>query len=101
MPAATTGTPFTEAILMSDNRTTSNGRRPAQTVEGLSAVAAVPAAAPDVAAAHFGRLLEVETDCADVGAAMAAAGGGTPLDFVLLDVRGAEAFAAGHVDGAT
>jgi rhodanese-related sulfurtransferase len=61
-----------------------------------SAVAAIPAAPPAEAAAHFRRLLSLETDCADVQAAMAA---GAP-DFVLLDVRGPGAFARGHVPGA-
>ena len=57
---------------------------------------AVRAAAPDVARAHFARLLELETDCADVAADLAA---GT-ADFVLLDVRSPAAYAAGHVEGA-
>jgi len=52
------------------------------------------AAAPSEALAHFERLLSFETDCWDVHAALA-----NP-DFVLLDVRGPEAFAAGHVPGA-
>jgi len=96
MRTTTTDITTTEANVM-----TSNGECSTQTLEGRSAVGAVPAAAPDVAAAHFGRLLELETDCADVGAALAAAAGGTPLDFVLLDVRGPDAFADGHVRGAT
>src|SRR5207253_476112 len=41
-------------------------------------------------------LLSFETDCWDVHAALE---GGDP-DVVLLDVRSAEAFAAGHVPGA-
>jgi rhodanese-related sulfurtransferase len=48
------------------------------------------------ARAHFERLLEVETDCWDVNAAMTA---GDPA-FALLDVRSPEAFAAGHLPGA-
>ena len=59
-------------------------------------VTAVRAAAPDVARAHFARLLELETDGADVAADLAA---GT-ADFVLLDVRSPAAYAAGHVEGA-
>jgi rhodanese-related sulfurtransferase len=59
-------------------------------------VTAVGAATPEIARAHFARLLELETDCADVAADLAA---GT-TDFVLLDVRSPSAFAAGHVDGA-
>ncbi|MAT84832.1 MAG: rhodanese [Gammaproteobacteria bacterium] len=61
-----------------------------------SAVAAVPAAAPAAALAHFEARLTFETDCADVHAAFAS---GEP-DFVLLDVRGPAAFARGHVPGA-
>ena len=50
----------------------------------------------DVAAAHFAHLLEVETDCWDTQEALATDEPG----FVLLDVRSAEAFGQGHVDGA-
>jgi rhodanese-related sulfurtransferase len=46
--------------------------------------------------AHFTRRLEVETDVADVAAALAA---GEP-DFVLLDARSREAYDAGHLPGA-
>jgi rhodanese-related sulfurtransferase len=60
-------------------------------------VTATPAAAPAVAAAHFARLLEVETDCWDVFHARQR----PPVNFVLLDVRTPEAFARGHVPGAT
>jgi rhodanese-related sulfurtransferase len=56
----------------------------------------VPAAAPDRAQAHFGALLELETDCYDVNAALSAGHPG----FVVLDVRGPERFASGHVPGA-
>lgn len=57
----------------------------------------VPAARPADALAHFRSLLAYETDCWDVHAALAAGDHG----FVVLDVRGPEAFAAGHVPGAT
>ena len=57
----------------------------------------VPAAEPSVARAHFQELLAHETDCYDVHTALEAGHGG----FVLLDVRSPEAFAAGHVPGAT
>ena len=57
------------------------------------AVIAIPAAAPQVALAHFERILSLETDCWDVHAAVQAGKGG----FVLLDVRSPELFAAGHV----
>jgi rhodanese-related sulfurtransferase len=56
----------------------------------------VAAAAPPEALAHFQRLLTFETDCWDVHAALAAHHPG----FVVLDVRSAEAYAAGHVPGA-
>lgn len=61
-----------------------------------SAVAAVPAAPSDRALAHFSALLAYETDCWDVHASLAAGA----RDFVLLDVRGPELFARGHVPGA-
>jgi len=61
-----------------------------------SPVTAVPPASADRAIAHFADRLAFETDCADVRAAMS---DGT-RDFVLLDVRSPEAFAAGHVPGA-
>lgn len=62
----------------------------------MTEITAVPAAAPDVAAAHFAARLAVETDAADVGVAVAR---GT-LDATVVDVRSAEAYAAGHVRGA-
>jgi rhodanese-related sulfurtransferase len=48
------------------------------------------------ALAHFSDLLRFETDCWDVHASLAQVNPG----FVLLDVRGADAYAAGHVPGA-
>ena len=63
---------------------------------GPLAVAAVPAAPSDVALEHFAALLSLETDCWDVHDALA----NGPVDFVLLDVRSPELFAAGHVPGA-
>jgi rhodanese-related sulfurtransferase len=51
---------------------------------------------PADAAAHFARRLAVETDVSDVAAALDS---GSP-GFVLLDSRGAEAWAQGHVPGA-
>ena len=56
----------------------------------------VPAAPPAEALAHFQKRLTFETDCWDVHVALAAKHPG----FVVLDVRSAEAFAAGHVPGA-
>jgi rhodanese-related sulfurtransferase len=60
------------------------------------AVTEVPAAEPDVAVAHFERLLAFETDCWDVHAAIEAG----EVPFTILDVRAPEAFAAGHLPGA-
>lgn len=61
-----------------------------------SAVTAVPAAEPAAARTHFADLLALETDCWDVHEALAS---GRP-DFLLVDVRGAGGWDAGHVDGA-
>ena len=62
-----------------------------------SPVSEIPAASPDEAAAHFERLLALETDCWDVHESMK---DGAP-DFVLLHVNGDQAgFDAGHVPGA-
>ncbi len=62
-----------------------------------SAVSRPPAASSEAALAHFSALLEFETDCWDVHHALT----NNRVDFVLLDVRGEEAFAKGHIDGAT
>ncbi len=53
-------------------------------------------AAASAAAAHFADLLAYETDCWDVHESLAAG----DVDFVLVDVRGAAGFAAGHVAAA-
>jgi rhodanese-related sulfurtransferase len=60
-----------------------------------SAVTEIPAAPSAEAEAHFAAAFAFETDCWDVHEAMRAG-----PDFVLLDVRGPDAFAAGHVAGA-
>jgi rhodanese-related sulfurtransferase len=60
-----------------------------------SRVTAIPAAEPNLAARHFESHLTFETDCWDVHASMT-----DGKDFVLLDVRSAEAFARGHIAGA-
>lgn len=63
----------------------------------MSFVSEIPAAASPVAAAHFAARLSLETDCADVAAAMQAG----EVDFVLLHVVGAlQAYARRHVPGA-
>ena len=61
-----------------------------------TSVTETPAAEPIEALAHFEARLRLETDCWDVHESLALGA----ADFVLLDVRSPEAFAAGHVDGA-
>ena len=62
----------------------------------MSIVTEVPAAPADAALAHFEGSLRFETDCWDVHSVL-----GTPQqDFVLLDVRGSEKYAEGHLPGA-
>ncbi len=61
-----------------------------------SPVGEVPAAAGADAVAHFAALLAFETDCWDVHEATTTG----RVDFVLLDVRSPDLFAAGHVPGA-
>jgi hypothetical protein len=60
-----------------------------------SLVAQVPAADSACARAHFEESFRFETDCADVHQGLMHS-----PDFLRLDVRGPEAFAAGHVPGA-
>ncbi|MDA0689331.1 MAG: rhodanese-like domain-containing protein [Proteobacteria bacterium] len=63
----------------------------------MSSAVSRPAAAPSTAALqHFEALLEFETDCWDVHHAIS----NDRQDFVLLDVRGEELYARGHVAGA-
>ncbi|OWV80191.1 sulfurtransferase [Rhizobium sp. R634] len=61
-----------------------------------SPVSEIPAAAPDLAAAHYAAKLAFETDCSDVRAAFASG----KIDFVLLDVRSPALFAQSHLPGA-
>ena len=61
-----------------------------------SSVSRVKAASSEQALAHFSQLLAFETDCWDVHHAIS----NGRQDFVLLDVRGAELFEQGHIDGA-
>ena len=59
-------------------------------------VTAMPAAASAEALAHFEAEFRFETDCWDVHEALTQDNPG----FVLLDVRGPESYAKGHVPGA-
>ncbi|MEG2467107.1 MAG: rhodanese-like domain-containing protein [Comamonas sp.] len=60
-----------------------------------SHVAAVPAAKPAIAVAHFAAEFTFETDCWDVHDGLLKG-----PDFVLIDVRSPTLFAQGHVPGA-
>jgi len=61
-----------------------------------SSVASIQAAPAEKAVAHFAARLALETDCADVHESLREGA----HDFVLLDVRGPNAYARGHVPGA-
>ncbi len=61
-----------------------------------SPVTETPAAESAVALRHFEAMLTFETDCWDVHEGLKAA----EPDFILVDVRGPESFARGHVAGA-
>lgn len=62
----------------------------------MSSVTEVVPAASAAALAHFQASFAFETDCWDVHHSLASG----EQDFVLLDVRGTEKFAAGHIPGA-
>jgi rhodanese-related sulfurtransferase len=62
----------------------------------MSLVSQFPAASSAVALMHFSQRLSFETDCSDVHHSQQEG----QVDFVLLDVRGEAAYAAGHVPGA-
>ncbi|WP_279046467.1 rhodanese-like domain-containing protein [Cedecea davisae] len=63
----------------------------------MSYVTDYPAAAPDIAAAHYLQKLSLETDCADVNAAIQSG----ETDFVILHVVGTEqTFPRRHIPGA-
>jgi rhodanese-related sulfurtransferase len=56
---------------------------------------------PETALDHYEKLLSLETDCWDVHEAVdSALYDGGVRDFVLLDVRSPESFAAAHIAGA-
>jgi rhodanese-related sulfurtransferase len=59
-------------------------------------VTETPAAAPDIALKHFEDMLRFETDCWDTNESLKSAA----RDFILVDVRGPNSFAKGHVPGA-
>ena len=61
-----------------------------------SPVATMPAAPSAEALAHFEGSLRFEADCWDVNHSITTG----QRDFVILDVRGPDAYAAGHVPGA-
>lgn len=61
-----------------------------------SVVTRIPAADSQTALLHFDALLRFETDCWDVHFAIA----NHRKDFVLMDVRAASCFEAGHIQGA-
>jgi rhodanese-related sulfurtransferase len=59
-------------------------------------VTVTPAASSDIALRHFEDMLAFETDCWDVHESLRSAN----HDFIVVDVRGQNAFAEGHVKGA-
>jgi rhodanese-related sulfurtransferase len=54
------------------------------------------AASQEQAVRHFADMLAFETDCSDVHESLKS----PAPDFILVDVRGPDSFATGHVDGA-
>ena len=65
-------------------------------LQTTSFVSDVPAADPQSALAYFENFFRFETDCSDVHSSLEAG----DSEFVLLDVRSPDVFAAGHVPGA-
>jgi rhodanese-related sulfurtransferase len=62
----------------------------------MSAVLSIPAAAPDLAAAHYAARLAFEADVSDMQADLAAGAPG----LVLVDSRSLAAWESGHIPGA-
>jgi rhodanese-related sulfurtransferase len=62
----------------------------------ISRVLEIAPASSPTAFEHFAKKLAFETDCADVYSSLAS----NTVDFVLLDVRGRQAYDKGHVSGA-
>lgn len=62
----------------------------------MSFVSAIPAAPAVSALSHFEAVLQFETDCWDVHQSISTGA----QDFVLLDVRGPDQYARGHIEGA-
>ncbi|MFM9938065.1 MAG: rhodanese-like domain-containing protein [Hyphomicrobiaceae bacterium] len=59
-------------------------------------VTETPAAASPLALKHFEEMLAFETDCWDVHESLKS----STQDFIVVDVRGPNSFAKGHVSGA-
>jgi rhodanese-related sulfurtransferase len=59
-------------------------------------VTETPAASSEIAIRHFEDMLAFETDCWDVHESLKS----PDPDFIVVDVRGPNAFAKGHVNGA-
>jgi rhodanese-related sulfurtransferase len=62
----------------------------------ISRVCEIAPASSPAAFEHFAKKLTFETDCADVYSSIASG----MVDFVLVDVRGRQAYNEGHVSGA-
>ena len=62
----------------------------------ISRVLEIAPASSPAAFEHFAKKLTFETDCTDVYSSFAS----NTVDFVLLDVRGRQAYGKGHVSGA-
>jgi rhodanese-related sulfurtransferase len=63
----------------------------------VSRVLEVAPASSPAAFEHFAKKLTLETDCADVNSSFVS----STVDFVLVDVRGRQAYSQGHIPGAT